>query len=163
MKQTHFHIGYAIAAIFGVLLVQYVVSMANQVASIPYSQFQQLLREGKVELIGISDRFVQGTLKQALPGGQRRFVTTRVDQEFAGELDKYGVRYTGEVESTLLRDLLSWIMPVLVFAGLWWYLGKRFADAQGLGGGLMSIGKSKAKIYVESDTGVTFEDVGGCR
>jgi cell division protease FtsH len=72
-----------------------------------------------------------------------------------------GVRYTGQIESTVLRDLLSWIMPVLVFVGLWWYLGKRFAESQGFGGGLMSIGKSKAKIYVEADTGVTFDDVAG--
>src|SRR5256886_17674245 len=52
-------------------------------------------------------------------------------------------------------------MPVLVFVGLWWYLGKRFAESQGFGGGLMAIGKSKAKIYVEADTGVTFADVAG--
>jgi cell division protease FtsH len=45
--------------------------------------------------------------------------------------------------------------------GVWWYLGRRFAESQGFGGGLMSIGKSKAKIYVEADTGVTFDDVAG--
>src|SRR4030088_3288150 len=52
-------------------------------------------------------------------------------------------------------------MPTLLFVGLWWYLGRRFAESQGFGGGLMSIGKSKAKIYVEADTGVTFDDVAG--
>src|SRR5207248_2822832 len=92
---------------------------------------------------------------------KKQFLTTRVDPQFAIELDKYGVRYTGEIESTLLRDLLSWLMPMLLFVGLWWYLGRRFAESQGFGGGLMSIGKSKAKIYVESDTGVTFDDVAG--
>ncbi len=159
-KQTRFHIGYAIAAIFGVLLIQYLVSMANQIASIPYSEFQRLLRENKVETVGVSDRFIQGTVKEPLPGGQKQFVTTRVEPEFAAELDRYGVRFTGQIESTFLRDLLSWVMPVLLFVGLWWYLGRRLAS-QGLGGGLMSIGKSKAKIYVESDTGVTFNDVAG--
>jgi cell division protease FtsH len=159
-KQTRFHIGYAIAAIFGVLLIQYLVSMANQIASIPYSEFQRLLRENKVETVGVSDRFIQGTVKEPLPGGQKQFVTTRVEPEFAAELDRYGVRFTGQIESTFVRDLLSWIMPVLLFVGLWWYLGRRLAS-QGLGGGLMSIGKSKAKIYVESDTGVTFNDVAG--
>jgi cell division protease FtsH len=68
---------------------------------------------------------------------------------------------TPAIESPFLRDLLSWVMPVLLFVALWWYLGKRFAESQGLGGGLMSIGKSKAKIYVEADTGVTFDDVAG--
>jgi cell division protease FtsH len=119
------------------------------------------LRDGKIASVGVSDRFIQGALKEPLPGGQKQFVTTRVDPEFAGELDKYGVRYTGQIESTFLRDLLSWIMPVLLFVGIWWYLGKRLAESQGFGGGLMSIGKSRAKIYVEADTGVTFDDVAG--
>jgi cell division protease FtsH len=160
-KQTRFNVGYAIAAIFLVFMIQYAVSVANQIAPIPYSDFQRLLHEGKIATVGVSDRFIQGSLKEPLPGGQKQFVTTRVDPEFAGELDKYGVRYTGQIESTFLRDLLSWVMPVLLFVGLWWYLGKRFAESQGLGGGLMSIGKSKAKIYVEADTGVTFDDVAG--
>src|SRR6267154_296457 len=160
-QNTRFNVGYAIAAIFLVFMIQYAVSVANQIAPIPYSDFQRLLREGKIATVGVSDRFIQGTLKEPLPGGQKQFVTTRVDPEFAGELDKYGVRYTGQIESTFLRDLLSWVMPVLLFVGLWWYLGRRFAESQGLGGGLMSIGKSKAKIYVEAGTGVTFHDVAG--
>ena len=161
MTQKTFNIGYAIAAIFLVFIIQYAVSVANQIAPIPYSDFQRLLHEGKIASVGVSDRFIQGSLKEPLPGGKKQFVTTRVDPQFAIELDKYGVRYTGEIESTLLRDLLSWLMPMLLFMGLWWYLGRRFAESQGFGGGLMSIGKSKAKIYVESDTGVTFDDVAG--
>ncbi|TMK10016.1 MAG: ATP-dependent zinc metalloprotease FtsH [Alphaproteobacteria bacterium] len=161
MTQKTFNIGYAIAAIFLVFIIQYAVSVANQIAPIPYSDFQRLLHEGKIASVGVSDRFIQGSLKEPLPGGKKQFVTTRVDPQFAIELDKYGVRYTGEIESTLLRDLLSWLMPMLLFVGLWWYLGRRFAESQGFGGGLMSIGKSKAKIYVESDTGVTFDDVAG--
>jgi cell division protease FtsH len=159
-QKTRFNIGFAIAAFCLVLLIQYFVATASRVAPIPYSQFQQLLHEQKIVSVGISDRFIQGTLKEPLSGGQKQFVTTRVDPEFASELDKYGVRYTGEIESTFLRDLLSWIVPVLLFMGVWWYIGRRFAS-QGLGGGLMSIGKSKAKIYVESNTGVTFDDVAG--
>jgi len=161
MTQKTFNIGYAIAAIFLVFIIQYAVSVANQIAPIPYSDFQRLLHEGKIASVGVSDRFIQGSLKEPLPSGKKQFVTTRVDPQFAIELDKYGVRYTGEIESTLLRDLLSWLMPMLLFVGLWWYLGRRFAESQGFGGGLMSIGKSKAKIYVESDTGVTFDDVAG--
>ncbi|MFL6839841.1 MAG: ATP-dependent zinc metalloprotease FtsH [Bradyrhizobium sp.] len=160
-NNTRFNVGYAIAAIFTIFVIQYFITTANQIAAIPYSEFQQLLRQGKVATVGISDRTLQGTLKEPLSGGQKQFVTTRVDPEIAGELEKYGVRFTGQIESTFLRDLLSWTMPVLLFFGLWWYLGKRMAEGQGLGGGLMAIGKSKAKIYVESDTGVTFADVAG--
>ena len=160
-NKTRFNVGYAIAAIFAVFVIQYFVSTANQIAIIPYSEYQQLLKQGKVATVGISDRTVQGTLKEPLSGGQKQFVTTRVDQETAQELEKYNVRFTGQIESTFLRDLLSWVMPVLLFFGLWWYIAKRAAEGGGLGGGLMAIGKSKAKIYVEADTGVNFSDVAG--
>lgn len=160
-KQSRFNVGYAVAALFALALVQYVVSAAHQIAPLPYSEFRNLLHQGKIDSLAASDRFIQGILKEPPPGGQRQFFTTRLDQELAQELDKYGVRYTGQIESTLLRDILSWIMPILLLAGLWWYMGRRMSDAAGIGGGLMSIGKSKAKVYVESDTGVTFEDVAG--
>jgi cell division protease FtsH len=160
-NKTRFNVGYAIAAIFAVFVIQYFISTASQIAVIPYSEYQQLLKQGKVATVGISDRTVQGTLKEPLSGGQKQFVTTRVDQETAQELEKYNVRFTGQIESTFLRDLLSWVMPVLLFFGLWWYIAKRAAEGGGLGGGLMAIGKSKAKIYVEADTGVNFSDVAG--
>jgi cell division protease FtsH len=160
-NKTRFNVGYAIAAIFAVFVIQYFVSTASQIAVIPYSEYQRLLKQGKVATVGISDRTVQGTLKEPLSGGQKQFVTTRVDQETAQELEKYSVRFTGQIESTFLRDLLSWVMPVLLFFGLWWYIAKRAAEGGGLGGGLMAIGKSKAKIYVEADTGVNFSDVAG--
>jgi cell division protease FtsH len=159
-SETRFHIGYAIAALFGVVLLQNVIATYSQTAPIPYSEYQQLVRDGKVASVAVSDRFIQGMLKEALPSGKKQFVTTRVEPEIANELDKHGVRVTGQIESTLLPTLLSWVMPVLLFFGVWWYLGKRMAE-QGIGGGLMSIGKSKAKIYVEADTGVTFGDVAG--
>jgi cell division protease FtsH len=160
-NNTRFNVGYAIAAIFAIFVIQYFISAASQIAIIPYSEYQQLLKQGKVATVGISDRTVQGTLKEPLSGGQKQFVTTRVDQETAQELEKYNVKFTGQIESTFLRDLLSWVMPVLLFFGLWWYIGKRAAEGGGLGGGLMAIGKSKAKIYVEADTGVNFSDVAG--
>src|SRR5262249_28119747 len=157
-KQTRFHIGYWLAAVLGVMVIQYVYVTAQKIEAIPYSQFQQLLRDGKVAEIGVSDRYIQGKLKEPLPNGKTQFVTTRVDPSFADELQKYGATYTGQVESTLLQDLLSWIVPVLLFFAVWTYIARRMG--QGVGG-LMSIGKSKAKIYVESDTGVRFEDVAG--
>ena len=140
-----------------ILLIQYVASLGHQVATIPYSQFQQLVRDGKVAEAGVSDRFIQGTLKEALPGGETRFATTRVQPEIAEDLDKYGVRYTGRIESTLFRDLVALLLPIVLFVGVWLFINRRF----GAQGGLMQIGKSKAKVYVESDTGVTFGDVAG--
>ena len=158
-KQTQFHVGYWLAAIIGILLLQHFYSISQRIEALPYSQFQQLLQDGKVDRVAVSDRYIQGTLKEPLPNGKKQFVTTRVDSQLAGDLQKFGVTYSGEVESTLIQDLLSWVVPVIVFFGLWTFLARRMS--QGLGGGLMSIGKSKAKIYVASDTGVTFDDVAG--
>jgi cell division protease FtsH len=160
MTKQNFNIWYWIAALLGLLVMQYAVNAVIQpVATIPYSQFQQLLNEGKVAEVGVSNRFLKGTLKEPLPGGQTRFSTTRVEPpEFAEELSRHGVRYTGQVESNALPMLLSWILPVLLFFGLWYVLARRIGAGQG---GLMQIGKSKAKIYVEADTGVSFTDVAG--
>src|SRR5579883_1944344 len=157
-KQTRFHIGYWLAAILGLLVLQYFYVSAQKVASIPYSQFEQLLQEGKIAKVGVSNRFIRGTLKTPVDG-KTEFATTRVDPQFASQLQKYHVTYTGEVESTFVQDLMSWVIPAVLFFGVWMFLSRRVT--QGFGGGLMSIGKSKAKIYVESDTGVRFDDVAG--
>ena len=157
-KRTWFHIGYWVAAILGLLVLQYFYISGQKIAAIPYSQFEQLLHDGKIEKAGVSDRYVEGTLKEPL-NGKTQFVTTRVDPQIADDLRKAGVNFTGEVGNTLLQDLLSWVLPAALFFGVWMYLSRRVT--QGLGGGLMSIGKSKAKVYVETDTGVRFDDVAG--
>ena len=77
-KQTVFHIGYWLAAALGILLLQYFYSSAQRIEPIPYSQFQELLHDGKVAEIGVSDRYIQGKLKEPLPSGKTEFVTTRV-------------------------------------------------------------------------------------
>ncbi|MDU6728508.1 MAG: ATP-dependent zinc metalloprotease FtsH, partial [Bradyrhizobium sp.] len=121
-----------------------------------------LLAAGKVKEVGVSENYLEGTLKEPLPSGQTRFATTRVDQEFAKELAKANVTFTGRVESNILGDILSLVMPIALFFGVWYWLSRRMmGGAGGLGGGLMQIGKSKAKVYVEANTGVRFEDVAG--
>jgi cell division protease FtsH len=162
-KQTRFHIGigYWLAALFGILLLQYFYAVNQRIEAVPYSQFQQLLHDGKVEKVAVSDRYIQGTLKEPLPNGKKQFVTTRVDEDLAGQLQKAGVTYSGQVENTFLTDLLLWVIPAIVVFGIWTFFIRRIAGQGGLGGGLMSIGKSKAKVYVESDTGVRFDDVAG--
>jgi cell division protease FtsH len=146
-------------ALLGLLLLQYFYTNSQQIASIPYCQFEELLHDGKIARVGVSDRYIQGKLKQPLPNGKKQFVTTRVDPKFADELQKYGVTYTGELESSFAQTVLSWIIPTALFFGIWMFLVRR--GSQGFGGELMSIGKSKAKIYVESDTGIRFDDVAG--
>src|SRR5262249_37883512 len=107
-------------------------------------------------------KYIQGTLKQPNANGKSLFITTRVPSDISEDLEKYHVKYAGEVQSTFLRDLMSWVLPTLLFFGVWYFVFRRFAERQGLGGaGLMSIGRSKAKVYVETDTKTTFADVAG--
>ncbi|MCC6474772.1 MAG: ATP-dependent zinc metalloprotease FtsH [Burkholderiales bacterium] len=159
-KRTQFNIWYAIIALLGVLWLRDVWVTASKVETIPYSEFQHHLRDGRIADIAIGTNVIYGTYRQPIEG-RTRFVTTRVDPELAKDLEKYDVTFKGEVESTFLRDILSWILPALVFFGVWMFIAKRFAQQGGLGGGFMSIGKSKARVYMETDTKVSFEDVAG--
>jgi cell division protease FtsH len=157
-RKTQFNIWYWIAAFFILMAFQYVLTTATQIVEIPYSQFESYLQQGQIAEVAVSDRFIQGTFREPVDG-KSIFITTRVEPDLARELQEHGVVVTGEIESTFLRDLLSWIVPVALFAGIWIFMLRRMGG--GIGGGLMQIGKSKAKVYVQSDTGVTFADVAG--
>jgi cell division protease FtsH len=159
-KKTQFNIWYWIAAFVGLLLLQYMFAATQLTARISYSEFENYLRAGQIAEVQVSDNFVQGSFRQPLEGGETLFVTTRVDPNFAAQLQQYDVTVTGQIEDTLLRDILSWMIPLALFIGVWFFLIRRMA-AGGPGGGLMQIGKSKAKIYVETDMRVTFDDVAG--
>ncbi len=155
-------IGYIFAAGILLVLLQWAFATYNTVESIPYSQFEQLVSDGKVAEVSVGQDVIQGKLKQneKLPSGKTAFVTARVDMTLAEQLKTKGVTVTGVPSGGLFQTLLSWIVPALMFYLVWVFLGRRIAERQGFGG-LMSIGKSRAKIYVETDTKVTFADVAG--
>jgi len=157
-KKTQFNIWYWIAAFLGLMVFQYLFAAATQVAQIPYSEFQTYLTQGRIAEVAVSDRFIQGRFTEPVDG-RPMFITTRVEPDLARDLQQHDVVVTGQVESTFLRDLLSWVVPVALFVGLWMFILRRMGG--GMGGGLMQIGKSKAKVYVQTDTGVTFADVAG--
>ncbi|MBY3184281.1 ATP-dependent zinc metalloprotease FtsH [Rhizobium laguerreae] len=157
-RKTRFNIWYWIIAFLLLAAFQSFFATTHQIARIPYSQFETDLKDGKIAEVAVSDNFIQGRYKQ--PQNERPFfVTTRVEPDLAEQLRQYGVVVTGQIESTFLRDLLSWLIPVALFVGVWMFMIRRMGG--GLGGGLMQIGKSKARVYVQTDTGVTFNDVAG--
>jgi len=159
-KKTQFTIWYAIIALLGVIWLRDLWVTSTQVETIPYSEFQRHLKEGRVAEIRVSSNVIQGVYREPQEG-RSRFITTRVEPDLANDLAKYDVKFAGVIENTFLRDLLSWVVPALVFFGVWMYLARRFAQQTGMGGGFLSIGKSKAKVYMETDTKVSFEDVAG--
>lgn len=158
-KRTQFSVWYFACALLGIVLLQNVWQSVRTTAPIPYSEFQQLLREGKVADIAVSDNQIIGSYKEAV-GNKTRFVTTRVDPALAKDLAQYDVKVSGIVENTFLSDLMGWVLPAVIFVGIWIFAMRRFAGKMG-GGGFMNIGKSKAKVYVETDTKVNFADVAG--
>ena len=159
-RKHQFAIWYVFAAFLGVMLIQSLWLRFTQVDTIPYSQFEQLLDENKIAKVLVGQETVQGALKEPLPDGRKEFYTVRVEPELADKLRAHGVDVTGAPSSTILSTILSWVLPIFIFYLIWTYGFRRMAERQGLGG-LMSIGKSRAKVYVETDTKVTFKDVAG--
>jgi cell division protease FtsH len=160
--KTQWNVGYWLLALLALLALQSLWQTQSQVEAVPYSAFEKALAEGRISEVVIRDSTVTGKLKSPDPGGKTVIVATRVEPDLAERLSRHDVTYSRVVESTFLRDLLSWIVPAAVFFGLWFFVIRRVLEKQGMGmGGFMSIGKSRAKVYVENDTGVTFADVAG--
>jgi cell division protease FtsH len=172
-NQRRFSILYFVAA-FLVLLAFENFVMSAITESLTYDEFKTLLRAGKVTEVTLTDRVIAGRLRlEGLEGllpservseirrfgsGDQRFVVVRVtDPDLVKELEEAKVRFSGRLETTWLTTLLSWVLPALVFVGIWMFFMKRMGAASGL----VSLGKSKAKVYMEKQTGVTFQDVAG--
>jgi len=158
-SKTQFHIWYFVLAVSALLLFQGWWQARTAVEVIPYSEFETHLDAGRIRAVEIAQDSLFGTYREPLQG-KSGFVTNRVDPGLADKLRAAGVEFAGVRQSNFLRELLSWVIPVLVFFALWAWLLRRMADKQGLGG-LTAIGKSRAKVYVETDTKVTFKDVAG--
>src|SRR5947209_1633318 len=158
-KQT-VAIGYIFAAAIGMIVLQWLFVTYSNIDTIPYSEFEKLVARGSVSEVAVGQDAIQGKLKDKLPSGKSAFVTARVDPALAEKLDAKGVVVTGVPSGGLFQTILSWIVPAFMFYLIWIFLGRRLAERQGFGG-LMSIGKSRAKVYVEKDTKVTFADVAG--
>ena len=159
-KKNQWNTGYWIVALLLLLSLQSYWQTAKTVEPVPYSEFEKALAEGRVAEVLVSDRTVTGRLKSPDSRGKTTIVATRVEPDLADRLSKYDVPYARMLESTWLRDVLSWILPAVAFFGVWFFLFRRFAEKQGMGG-FLNIGKSRAKVFVEKNTGVTFADVAG--
>jgi cell division protease FtsH len=154
-KKKQLTIAYAILTVL--LLLSLSNYFENQVDNVPYSQFRSWVQEGLITECNIGTETISG---KVLSGGvERSFYTQRVDDPgLVSLLDEFGVRYKGRDENTWLTTLLGWILPAVVFVGIWMVMARRMGGGSG---GLMSIGKSKAKIFMEKGTGITFVDVAG--
>ncbi len=160
-RQVHINFWYVVAALALMIFAQAYLDESRRTETIAYSEFRALLEDNRLESVRIANETIRGTLKAPDADGHQFVRSVRVDPDFAEALAAYGVEYEGVRETSWLTTLLSWLLPAVVFVGVWLFFIRKLAEKQGLGGGLMSIGKSKAKVYVEQDTSVTFDDVAG--
>ena len=134
----------------------------GQQEEISYSKFVQMLEQGKVEKVTLSeDRLLIEPKTQKNPLMKTVYYTTQMDDEQLVErLLKSNVEFGREGTSTssvFTQFLISWVLPFALIYGLMFFLMR----GVGKGGGVMGVGKSNAKVYVEKKTGVTFADVAG--
>jgi len=178
-QKTQFSLVYLFIALMVVFGVQSWLR-APRTIDIPMSQFLTLVHEGKVLRVSLGEREIQGVLKPgalptppAGPGDKLRellgaqqgpviFTTARIpatdDYDIVRELQASKVEFSGRIESTFWRDLISWLVPLVLMAALWLFLMRR------MGGGptqALSFGRSKAKIYDRKELKTTFADVAG--
>src|SRR6266851_2687527 len=179
-QKTQFSLVYLLIAVVVLSLVQSWL-LAPRTVEIPMSKFLQLVREGKVERLSLTDREIRGTLKpgalpapQPGPGDKVRslvgvdqplttFTTTRIpgidDGSLVKELEQHKIEFSGRVESTFWRDFLfGWIVPLGLTVGIWLFLMRRMSGGPTQA---LSFGRSKAKIYDRKELKTTFADVAG--
>src|SRR5216683_3921888 len=179
-QKTQFSLIYLLIAVVVLSLVQSWL-LAPRTVEIPMSKFLQLVREGKVEKVSLTDREIRGTLKpgalpapQPGPGDKVRslvgvdqplttFTTTRIpgidDGSLVKELEQHKIEFSGRVESTFWRDFLfGWIVPLGLMVGIWLFLMHRMSGGPTQA---LSFGRSKAKIYDRKELKTTFADVAG--
>lgn len=156
--------------IISILLGQ-LFALPSPTREIPYSEFKQLLRTGQVADLQLSPTTIHGQLlskntepstspSPPEPTTPQRFSTHRVeDPGLVTELETHGVTYSGQPDSTWIANLLSWLLPLFVLMLFWG------ASIRRMGGGtsseLMAVGKSRARVYVEHQIKIRFDDVAG--
>ena len=147
-----------VLGVLTVLAIGQAYFLAPQGRQISYSDFKGLLRSGQVAEVAVGDSVIQGTLKKA-ENGSTAFTTTRIeDPKLIEELDDASVKYSGEVVSRWLPEVLGWVVPFILLFAVWSFFFRRIGGAEG---GVMSFARSKAKIYAEDDVKTTFQDVAG--
>jgi cell division protease FtsH len=148
--------GLALILLLGLAQMYWITPSAGP---IPYSEFKTLLKNGQVAEVSVGEQLIRGTLKEAPAAQSKQFTTTRVDDpKLTEELEARQVKYTGEITNRWLPELLGWIIPLIVFIGIWGFFFRRMSGAEG---GVMSFARSRAKIYADDEVKVRFSDVAG--
>ena len=150
---------YVLAVVLLLAVAQAFFFSLQSSQSISYSDFKSQVRDGNIQEVTVAEDRIRGTLKQAPEGRQKTFTAVRIeDPKLLEDLEKAGVKYTGEVASRWLGEVLGWVIPLIFLIALWSFFFRRMGGAEG---GVMSFARSRAKIYADDDVKVRFGDVAG--
>jgi cell division protease FtsH len=150
---------YVVGAFLLIVLLQ-MYFVAPREERVSYSRFKQLVRESRIKEVVIGPDFVMGVYRgeEATEGREQRFKTVRVDDpDLVKELEAQGVQFSGQYQSPWLRGILGWVLPLVVLFAIWRVIFKRM----GPGTGVMTFGKSRARLYAQEKLEVSFGDVAG--
>lgn len=142
------------------LLIRNMILETNTFEQISYDEFMRLAKERVISEVVITEQNLKGIVSDSSQKN-KLYITNQVDPNLSEKFDQLGVKYSKKIENTFFRDFFSWIIPPLFFLLIWFWLIRKMTGKGTMGGSLMTVGKSKAKVYVEKDTGVDFEDVAG--
>jgi cell division protease FtsH len=155
-KHHKFSIWYVLLGIWAVLILNNMIYQSIGPEVIPYSEFLSRLRQDKIKEIAISEKEISGVMV-GKDEREVKFKTVRVNPDLAKELAGHDIKFRGEVESTFLRTIISWVVPIFLFLGIWYFMMKRM----GPGAGVMQFGQNRAKLHAEQDVETRFDDVAG--
>ena len=157
-KNTKFNVWYVLAAIWGVVLLQNLIFNQLRPVVIPYSEFIDAVSEDRVVEIAIGQDKITGIMMDKEKDKEIQFSTVRVETDLSQRLAEHNVKFSGRVENTFFTALLSWLVPIFIFFGIWYLLMRKIQGGQA---GIMNFGKNKAKIIGEKDIETRFPDVAG--
>lgn len=161
MKRRHINFLYIALILVGVLYTHGLWTAMDKVETLPYSDFLAQVESGNVSEASIGDQQISGVLKQPLADGRKQFVTARVEPGIAKDLSQHSIKFSAVQSNSLFQQILDWVAPALIFVMIWILVVRFLGEERGLGGGAIAIGKSKARVYAETDVKVTFDDVAG--
>ncbi|ACK65959.1 ATP-dependent metalloprotease FtsH [Rippkaea orientalis PCC 8801] len=146
------------------LFLNLLVMRSDHEGIVSYSQFIDQIEAGKVAKVNIGTERIEYTLKPEINSKDKTqtLITLPIAQDttLTQRLEAHDVEFSAIPPSQTgwISNLLGWIIPPLIFFGIWMWLLNR---SQMNGPGMLTVGKSNARIYSQGDTGVTFEDVAG--
>ena len=158
-RRTRFSLGYFVIAFLLIVGIQFLVGRQGT-EQLQYSEIKERIAAGQVQSVRLGAEAIEAVPVDSIQeaDGIRAWTGTRVvpDEGLVPLLDEQGIEYTG-VTAGWFTQALGWLIPLFLFAAFWFWMLRRMNPTQGV----LTVGKSRARILGEEGTGVTFTDVAG--